>query len=108
MRESVTINVYTAGMRVGGRWADVAPATAACTASVQVASGESKQMIPELYRTSEAIEVFALSELRPLKRADGIRPTEVVWRDKRFSVEVLEDWSENALYWYAVCSSVEQ
>lgn len=108
MDESVTLNVYSPGVRIGGRWSEIAPTTAACTASIQVVTGEVKQAIAEQFRSSETIEVFAVSELQPLSRSDGTRPSEVVWRGKRYSIEVLEDWSENGLYWSALCSLVEQ
>ena len=108
MDESLTLYNPPAGMRLGGRWAEGTAVTSAVTAAVQNASGEAKQLLPELMRSSEAIEVFALSELRPIKRAEGKRPSELEWRGARYSVEVLEDWSETGSYWWALCSRVSQ
>ena len=111
MNESITVYNYGSGMRLGGRWADGAAVTAALTASVQVASGQTLQLLPPGTRISEAIEVFSLTDggdLLPLQRSDGKRPSEVEWRGDRYTVEVFEDFSELANYWWALCSSVEQ
>lgn len=108
MDESLTLYNPPAGMRIGGRWAETDAVTSSVTGSVQEADGELKQLTPELARASHAIEVFATSALTPLQRSEGKRPSELLWRGKKYSVEVLEDWSEHGLYWWALCSRVSQ
>lgn len=107
--ESITVeNFDTPGQRINGRWANPASVTAAMTASVQPASGRSKQLLSEGLRNTDAIEVWATSELLPLKRAEGKPPSLVHWKGDKYSVEVLEDWYQHGRYWFAVCSKVDQ
>ncbi len=109
MDESIVIeNFDTPGMRLGGRWVDSVSVTASVTASVQIASGKTKELLPEGLRTKDAIEVWSTSELRPLQRAEGKQPTIVHWDDAEYEVQVLEDWYAHGRYWFALCSKVDQ
>ncbi len=107
--ETIVIqNFDSAGARIGGRWVEGISVTAALTASVQPAAGESLQLLPEGLRTTDAIEVWGLTELRPLKRQEGQRATLVEWKGRTYSAEYVEDWYENGKYWFAVATLVDQ
>lgn len=106
--ESIVIENFPAGMRIAGRWVESPAVTASVTASVQVASGEQKQLLPEGLRTTDAIEVWSTSEVRPLKREEGKPTSNVRWNDRVYSVEHYEDWYAHGRYWFAVCSLVDQ
>lgn len=96
------------GMRQGGRWIDPPAATAALTASVQPASGNSLELLPQGSRTQGAIEIWGTSEIRPLERAEGEPATIVRWKGATYRADVVEDWYEHGRYWFAVCTRVEQ
>lgn len=109
MDESITVeNFDTPGMRIGGRWVDPVSVTASITASVQIASGEIKELLPQALRNKDAIEVWSVTEIRPLKRAAGKPPTRVHWEEAAYEVHIFEDWYEHARYWFALCSKVDQ
>lgn len=95
-------------MRVSGRFVEAQSVTAAATASIQPASGETLQMLPEAQRTSNMLEFWGLSEARPMKRADGKSPSIVHWKGEHYKVMAYEDWWQHGRYWFALCSKVDQ
>lgn len=111
MDETIEVHNFDAGMRIGGRWVQAPAASAGLTASVQPGDGEKTQALPEGLRTRETIDVFALTTgatVKPLKRVEGKRPSEIVWRGKTFVVEDFDDFSELGSYWYAFCVARDQ
>lgn len=111
MSQDATIviqNFPTSGTRIGGRWVESEAVSGALTASVQPAAGESLQLLPEGLRTTDAIEVWGLTELRPLARKEGQRATLIEWKGRTYSAEHVEDWYENGRYWFAVATLVDQ
>jgi hypothetical protein len=107
--ETIVIENYDdPGMRIGGRWVDTPAVTASVTASVQIADGKVKELLPAGLRNRAAIEVWSLSEIRPLEREDGTIASRVRWDGDTYQVDVLEDWYENGRYWFALCTKVEQ
>lgn len=109
--ETLTLeNFETSGMRIGGRWVDSNATTTGITASVQPLEkvGEETEQLPQGFRTQEMIGVWSLSEVRPLAREDGKKPSLITWRGKKFSVERVENYYEHGRYWYALCSQVQQ
>ena len=104
----VVLELYdTPGMWINGRWEAPEGATATIIASVQPA-GEDVERLPEGLRTKNAISVFSVSELRPVRRAEN-EPSDVVrWDGERYEVGFVEDWNINGKYWRAVCTKVDQ
>lgn len=109
--ETVALYVHTdPGMYIGGRFVQPTAVTTGITASVQPGSGNGEELmrLPEAMRTREVIDVWATSALVPLARNSGRPPDLVQWRGKSFSVERVENFSENGRYWYAFCVAVDQ
>jgi hypothetical protein len=107
--EDITVKQFnTPGMRMGGRWVDSSPITGAATASIQPAIGESLELLPQGTRTTDAIEVWGTSEMRPLRREEGKPADRIVWKGREYSAEVVEDWWQHGRYWFAVCAVVDQ
>lgn len=109
MDEDVVLEYYAqSGMRIGGRWVDPPAVTAGVTASVQIATGKEKQLLPEAVRLKDAIEVWSTSELPAMNRDEGTPAARVRWNGNTYEVVVLEDWYEHGRYWFALCSKVSQ
>jgi hypothetical protein len=109
MDESITIeNFDVPGQRINGRWVDNSAVTGAVTASVQPAAGESLQLLPEGTRTTDAIEVWGVTEMRPLRREEGKKATVITWKGRKYSAEYVEDWYQQGRYWFALCTLVDQ
>ncbi len=109
MDETIVVENYDdPGVRIAGRWAGPNAVTASVTASVQPAEGQIKQLLPEGLREKDAIEVWSLSEVRPLNRDEGELPSRVRWNGNTYQVDVLEDWYKLGRYWFALCTKVEQ
>lgn len=104
----VVENFPTPQQRVGGRTVESLSVTAAVTASVQPARGDTLQLLPEAQRTGDEIEVWCLQELRPLNRSSAKSPSLIHWKGKKYKVAVLEDWWQHGRYWFALCSKVDQ
>lgn len=76
---TITRRRYSAGSRATtGYWTEGATTDTSITASVQPASGEDLQVLPEGERTRRAIKVYTTTELRTTSPQDGTRSDELV------------------------------
>lgn len=69
-------------------------------------AGRQLELLPEAWRTREAIQVFSKDELRPVDeeaKTDGDRFT---FNGRRYEVQQVSNWSAQGGYWSAVAIKV--
>ena len=89
------------GTYVKGRWQEGAETEIAIKASVQPVTGKELQMLPQTFMSRATIKVYSVDELFQGSREAGQSPDSIIWRDKRYEVNVVEDWSEQGGYYKA-------
>lgn len=75
-------------------------------ASVQPASGRDLQRLPEGMRDSQTIAIWTKDELFVADEATQQYPDEVIYRGKRFQVEVCEPWEEAGNFFEALARKI--
>lgn len=76
---TITRRRYAAGSRgADGRWVEGTATDTSIVASVQPASGEELQRLPEGERTRVAIQVYTATELRATLQAGGTRSDSLI------------------------------
>lgn len=94
--------------RVGGRWAEPPPVETTIVASVQPATPEDTQALPEGVRASAAMVVYSTSAVKPQGRTGANLGDLLVWGGHDHECLHVEDWDTNGRYWRAVCVRVAQ
>lgn len=99
----VTVERQQPGSRVDGAWQPGAVTTLLVRASVQHAGFKDLQLLPEGQRTTEAIRLYAESELRTVDETAGAAADVVLWNGKHYAVEHVQSWTLGGLsHWKAI------
>lgn len=94
--------------RVAGRWYEPPPVSTTIQASVQPATPEDAQALPEGVRASTAQVVYSTSEVRPQGRLAANLGDILSWGGHDYECVSVEDWNTNGRYWRAVCVRLAQ
>lgn len=94
-RKSVTVKRRAAGSYVAGVWTPGALTTTAIQASVQPASAEDMQRLPEGQRQTGAVRIYTNDALRT---ATGTQEADIVVTEQGdYEVSVAEAWSNGLI-----------
>lgn len=79
-------------------------------ASIQPASGNDLQRLPEGMRTSDVVVIFTSTLLRVLGQdaADQLPPDTIVYNGSTYQIETVQDWIKDANYCEALARKVSQ
>lgn len=66
------------------------------------------QLLPENFRSREAVKIFSKDELRTADAVAGYEADRVQYKDKWYEVHSVEDWSEHGNFWKAVALKMGQ
>ncbi len=90
------------GAYVKGRYTPGTPTELSMLMSIQPLTGRQQELLPENVRTRRSMLVFADEELRTAS-PDGQTVADVVlYKDRRFEVFNVKDWSDFGGFWEAI------
>ena len=91
-----------------GKWQEQDYEEFTVKAVVQPARGHELVRVEEGRRTRGAIKLYSLTELRTASVETQTQPDRVVWLDKVYEVEYIDDWNEAGGYFKVIALEVGQ
>lgn len=70
--------------------------------SVQPMVGRERLLLPELIRDREVLKAYTRCELKSVGMEDKLLADRVTFKEQRYVVQSVEDWSTHGEYWKAI------
>lgn len=75
-------------------------------ASVQPMTGRERQLLPENIRDREVVKIYTPCELRGVDMDNKIRADRVIYKNREYVVQTVEDWNEHGGFWKSLAVKV--
>jgi len=109
-RTSITVKRKATGVYTKGRYVPVGSDTTIveANASLQPLQPKDLEMLPEGFRTKQAVKIFCPVLLRTGDPEAGQEADRIEYGGETYEVHAVNDWNDHGRYWEAIAVKVGQ